>query len=198
MDPISRRGVWNIIEKAKKNKVIVLTTHSMEEADVLGDKIAIMARGRLQCVGTSLHVTSKKNIYHSIFKKEKKLNHYSFFKKLKQKFGAGYRITFGTKEELVPEVEKFVKENLQGAELTSVPISGYMNFAVPRETTKDLVPFFRKLEEENNRLGIHDVQLSLTTLEVCEEKLLFFSKSFFLFLRKKFLFKKIGSFLNYC
>ena len=39
MDPVSRRKVWNTIERAKKNKVIVLTTHSMEEADVLGDKI---------------------------------------------------------------------------------------------------------------------------------------------------------------
>ena len=39
MDPVSRRKVWNIIEKAKKDKVIILTTHSMEEADILGDKI---------------------------------------------------------------------------------------------------------------------------------------------------------------
>lgn len=39
MDPISRRKVWDIIEAEKKDKVIVLTTHSMEEADVLSDKI---------------------------------------------------------------------------------------------------------------------------------------------------------------
>ncbi len=39
MDPISRRKVWDIIEEEKKGKVIVLTTHSMEEADILGDKI---------------------------------------------------------------------------------------------------------------------------------------------------------------
>ena len=39
MDPVSRREVWNVIEKAKKNRVVILTTHSMEEADVLGDKI---------------------------------------------------------------------------------------------------------------------------------------------------------------
>lgn len=41
MDPVSRREVWNVIESAKKNKVILLTTHSMEEADILGDKIGI-------------------------------------------------------------------------------------------------------------------------------------------------------------
>lgn len=31
MDPVSRRQVWDIIERAKKNRAIVLTTHSMEE-----------------------------------------------------------------------------------------------------------------------------------------------------------------------
>ena len=39
MDPVSRRQVWNIIEKAKAGRVIVLTTHSMEEADILADRI---------------------------------------------------------------------------------------------------------------------------------------------------------------
>ncbi len=39
MDPVSRRQIWAVIERAKKGKVIVLTTHSMEEADILGDKI---------------------------------------------------------------------------------------------------------------------------------------------------------------
>ena len=34
----------------------MLTTHSMEEADVLGDRIAIMARGRLRCIGSSIHL----------------------------------------------------------------------------------------------------------------------------------------------
>ncbi len=41
MDPVSRRQVWTIIERAKKDRVIVLTTHSMEEADILGDTIGI-------------------------------------------------------------------------------------------------------------------------------------------------------------
>ena len=45
----------------------VLTTHSMEEADVLGDRIAIMARGRLRCIGSAIH--------------------------LKHRFGSGYQVT---------------------------------------------------------------------------------------------------------
>jgi len=56
--------VWDIIQEAKAGRAIVLTTHSMEEADILGDRIAIMARGRVRAIGSSI--------------------------RLKQKFGAGY------------------------------------------------------------------------------------------------------------
>jgi ABC-type multidrug transport system ATPase subunit len=35
MDPVNRRHVWSFIEKLKKDRVIILTTHSMEEADVV-------------------------------------------------------------------------------------------------------------------------------------------------------------------
>lgn len=43
MDPYSRRSTWNIIQRNKKGRVILLTTHFMDEADILGDRIAIMA-----------------------------------------------------------------------------------------------------------------------------------------------------------
>lgn len=56
MDPITRRHVWDIIENAKRGRAIILTTHSMEEADVLGDRIGIMAKGRLCCIGTSIRL----------------------------------------------------------------------------------------------------------------------------------------------
>ncbi len=56
MDPISRRQVWDIIQEAKRGRAVVLTTHSMEEADVLGDTIAIMARGTLRALGSSVRL----------------------------------------------------------------------------------------------------------------------------------------------
>lgn len=59
MDPITRRHVWDIIEDAKKGRAIILTTHSMEEADILSDRIGIMARGRLRCIGTSIRLKSR-------------------------------------------------------------------------------------------------------------------------------------------
>ena len=59
MDPITRRHVWDIIEDAKKGRAIVLTTHSMEEADILSDRIGIMAKGKLRCIGTSIRLKSR-------------------------------------------------------------------------------------------------------------------------------------------
>lgn len=59
MDPISRRHVWDIIQNAKKGCSIILTTHSMEEADILSDRIGIMAKGRLRCIGTSIRLKSR-------------------------------------------------------------------------------------------------------------------------------------------
>lgn len=51
MDPYSMRSTWQLIKKIKKGRIILLTTHSMDEADVLGDRIAIMANGSLRCCG---------------------------------------------------------------------------------------------------------------------------------------------------
>ena len=59
MDPIARRHVWDIIKNAKKGRAIVLTTHSMEEAEILSDRIGIMAYGRLRCIGTSVRLKSR-------------------------------------------------------------------------------------------------------------------------------------------
>jgi len=59
LDPLSRRQTWKAIEDLKHNRVVVLTTHSMEEADVLGDEIAIMDKGRIRAQGTSLFLKNR-------------------------------------------------------------------------------------------------------------------------------------------
>uniref|UniRef100_A0A383VPE1 ABC transporter domain-containing protein n=1 Tax=Tetradesmus obliquus TaxID=3088 RepID=A0A383VPE1_TETOB len=59
MDPISRRAVWDAINAAKQHAAVVLTTHSMEEADALGDRIGIMVRGRMRVLGGSLTLKQK-------------------------------------------------------------------------------------------------------------------------------------------
>ena len=51
LDPEVRRLIWEIINRQRQGKTIVLTTHSMEEAEVLCQKIGIMAKGQLRCLG---------------------------------------------------------------------------------------------------------------------------------------------------
>jgi len=64
MDAYARRKVWSMLQEAKVGKIILLTTHSMEEADLLGDRIAVMSKGKEKCVGTSLEL--KKSVWHWI------------------------------------------------------------------------------------------------------------------------------------
>jgi ATP-binding cassette subfamily A (ABC1) protein 3 len=47
MDTTSRRRLWDMLKKNKKDKIIIMTTHYMDEADILGDRIAIMSEGKI-------------------------------------------------------------------------------------------------------------------------------------------------------
>ena len=44
------------MQDLKKNRVIILTTHAMEEADALSDRIAVLVSGKLNCIGTPLYL----------------------------------------------------------------------------------------------------------------------------------------------
>merc|ERR1712167_282871 len=56
LDPASKHQLWDVISASKAGKSMILTTHSMEEADVLCDRLAIMADGKLQCIGRSFQL----------------------------------------------------------------------------------------------------------------------------------------------
>lgn len=62
LDPETRRQLWNILQDCKKdnNRAMVLTTHSMEEADVLCNRIGIVNQGVMKCLGTQNRL---KNLY---------------------------------------------------------------------------------------------------------------------------------------
>ena len=59
MDITSRRNLWDILKKCLAGKIIILTTHFMEEASVLGNKIGILSDGKMQCIGTPLELIEK-------------------------------------------------------------------------------------------------------------------------------------------
>jgi ABC-2 type transport system ATP-binding protein len=53
LDPQARRAIWEYIAQLKGKKTILLTTHYMEEADSLSDRIGIIDEGRVVALGTS-------------------------------------------------------------------------------------------------------------------------------------------------
>jgi len=67
MDLSARRQLWTMLKEYKRDRIILITTHYMDEADILGDRIGIMSAGLLSCLGSSMF--------------------------LKRKFGVGYNIT---------------------------------------------------------------------------------------------------------
>lgn len=61
LDVIARKELWKVIEGLKGKKTIILTTHYMEEAESLSDRIGIMAHGELVDVGTAVELVKKTN-----------------------------------------------------------------------------------------------------------------------------------------
>ena len=59
LDVIARKELWNVIEKLKGKITIILTTHYMEEAESLSDRVGIMAKGKLVDVGTAEELIKK-------------------------------------------------------------------------------------------------------------------------------------------
>lgn len=139
MDAISRRAIWDLLQQQKSDRTILLTTHFMDEADLLGDRIAIMAKGELQCCGSSLF--------------------------LKQKYGAGYHMTLVKEAHCNPEgISRLVRHHIPNASLES-SAGAELSFILPKESTHRFESLFAKLEKKQKELGIASFGASVTTME---------------------------------
>ncbi|TPX33176.1 hypothetical protein SmJEL517_g03814 [Synchytrium microbalum] len=148
MDPVNRRHVWTFIEKFKKNRVVVLTTHSMEEADVLADRIGIMARGQLKAIGSSIA--------------------------LKTKYGAGYRISVVTDASRVLEAKQKIQSQVPDAILEDES-AGAMIFQFPPSSTPAIPAFVKYLDSQSDSKSdglVRAWSISNTSLEEVFLKLL--------------------------
>ncbi|KAM3607617.1 uncharacterized protein V6R79_010758 [Siganus canaliculatus] len=59
VDPCSRRSIWDVIIQHKKNRTIIMSTHHLDEAEVLSDRIAFLERGGLKCCGSPFYLKDK-------------------------------------------------------------------------------------------------------------------------------------------
>lgn len=59
MDPVARRQMWQVMESASRDCALILTTHSMEEAESVSTRLGIMSKGKMVCVGTASELREK-------------------------------------------------------------------------------------------------------------------------------------------
>ncbi|KAH7560273.1 nod factor export ATP-binding protein I [Bipolaris maydis] len=83
LDPLSRRKIWEILLAERGDRTFLLTTHFLDEADVLADYVAILSRGVLKTKGTSVQ--------------------------LKHEVGAGYHVTYPKSAPVKPPVDAVKK-----------------------------------------------------------------------------------------
>jgi len=62
MDPTARRRCWEVLRRKRQGRVTLLTTHFMDEAEHLSDRVAVVKEGELQCCGTPLYLKDKYNL----------------------------------------------------------------------------------------------------------------------------------------
>ncbi|XP_040853636.1 phospholipid-transporting ATPase ABCA3-like [Ochotona curzoniae] len=139
MDPASRQATWDLLQNYKENRTMLLTTHYMDEADVLGDRIAIMVQGHLRCCGSSI-----------------------FLKKL---YGVGYHIVMvKTPHCDVEEVAKLIHNYVPVATMKS-NVGTELSFILPQDYIHRFEALFTNLESKQPELGIASFGVSITTME---------------------------------
>jgi len=139
MDPHNRQLCWKLLQREKKTCTILLTTHSMEEADLLGDVLAVMDKGKLQVSGTAME--------------------------LKNKYGSGYGLTcVKTDKDIASDpIISLVMDKINGASVRT-DIGTELSFALPMDESKSFVGLFRAMESDSS-LGLATFGLTQTSLE---------------------------------
>jgi ABC-type multidrug transport system ATPase subunit len=166
LDPNTRRFVWDYILEIKEGRIVVLTTHSMEEADALCTNIGIMVNGSLLSLGTP--------------------------QQLKSMHGSGYRVTVRLKDDATTTEDETDPLRVALEEKYNTKEEEEQDFAtveyVATSSTKTTRVFaiaaknlslgglFQLLEDKKEDLGILDYSVSQTTMEQVFTKFAQFQK----------------------
>jgi len=137
LDPETRRQLWDIIKKEQSDgRCVIITTHSMEEADALCTRIGIMGFGQLRCIGTQMH--------------------------LKNKFGDGFKLTLNCSRE-GQDVSALLADLCSGARLVH-SLGRQQTFVLPIEDV-DVAKLFNTLERQKRHHGVTEWGISQASLE---------------------------------
>lgn len=127
MDTSARRYIWELLKTYKNDRIIILTTHFMDEADYLGDRIGIMGEGRMVCCGSSIF--------------------------LKNRFGVGYNLTF-VKETATTDstvLINLIKKYIPNAKVLS-NVAADLSVQLPMEDIKHFPSLFKEVDERKAEL----------------------------------------------
>ncbi|KAG1691224.1 ATP-binding cassette sub-family A member 17 [Nymphon striatum] len=138
LDPEARKEVWNILQSIRSDRTVLLTTHYMEEADALGDRIAIMHEGLIFCAGSPLY--------------------------LKNKFGAGYHLRMVKKDgfdnqivmDYVNQILPAKAERDSGREFSLI---------IEFEHVAKFPGFFEQFQADLDKLKVESFSVSVTNME---------------------------------
>uniref|UniRef100_A0A915E7R5 ABC transporter domain-containing protein n=1 Tax=Ditylenchus dipsaci TaxID=166011 RepID=A0A915E7R5_9BILA len=147
MDPEARHDVSTLLENAKRNRTVLLTTHYMDEADLLGDRIVIMVKGRVACNGSPEF--------------------------LKNKFGTGYVLSIVVADEskgkipfedYIRKILQIVKKHAPEARVDKISEPEFV-IILPVQYKKFFANLFDELENRQAEIYIRSFGLSFNTLE---------------------------------
>lgn len=139
MDPGARRALWGVIdEEVGVGRSVLLTTHSMEEAEATCGRLGVMAAGALRALGTP--------------------------QQLKSRYGQGYSMQLRAAPSSSGVAAALVARVAPAAELRARDEAGHLAFWLPRAGL-DLPSLFEVLEREGASIGVEDYSLTQTTLE---------------------------------
>uniref|UniRef100_A0A3Q2D7Z4 P-type phospholipid transporter n=1 Tax=Cyprinodon variegatus TaxID=28743 RepID=A0A3Q2D7Z4_CYPVA len=192
VDPYSRRGIWDLLLKYRKDRTIILSTHYMDEAELLGDRIAIISKGKLCCCGSPLFLKSKlgSGYYLTVVKREElststpsnssictsaststnKLPSLDSESSLSEDTGLGSEETSSCELSIfmadLAALLALVQQHIPGARLVEDSRRETM-INLPQAAAKDgsLAVFLSKLDQKLVELGISSYGLSDSTLE---------------------------------
>ena len=144
MDPKTRRNLWNILNIIRNSgKLLVLSTHSMDEIEALSTKLGIIIKGELKCIGN--------------------------IQDIKSNYGNGFtllvKITLNAEQnELIKRFSSFILKKYKYVELKENR-DGFLNFHLKENSFNLFSNIFELMEEQKERFSIEYFTITQTNLE---------------------------------
>nr|XP_047910610.1 ATP-binding cassette sub-family A member 2 isoform X5 [Anser cygnoides] len=163
VDPYARRAIWDLILKYKPGRTILLSTHHMDEADLLGDRIAIISHGKLKCCGSPLFLKSTYGDGYKLTVVKRQSDTRNSTEPGQPHSPLGHSSVSPCSE---PRVSQFIKKYVASCLLIS-DTNTELSYILPSEAVKKgcFERLFQHLEQSLEELDLTSFGLMDTTLE---------------------------------